>query len=97
VKQSATIVCQARSFAPSAVQNTAPSQIPPHPIQDHVPPPCFFWNLCAARAAMEKAGRSVCKGCSARLRGAEYPVRAPSPESLYLTGRVAAEALDMVD
>jgi hypothetical protein len=59
--------------------------------------PCFFWNLCARRAVLEKAGRSVCRGCSGRLRGREYPLRCASEESLYLTGRAAAEALDMVE
>jgi hypothetical protein len=46
---------------------------------------------------MEKAGRSVCRGCAGRLRGREYPLRCASEESLYLTGRVAAEALDMLE
>ena len=59
--------------------------------------PCFFWNLCACRADLEKAGRSVCRVCAARLRGREYPLRYGSEESLYLTGRAAAEALDMVE
>jgi hypothetical protein len=59
--------------------------------------PCFFWNLCQRRAAVEKAGRSVCRGCAGRVHGREYPVRIPSEESLYLTGRVAAEALDMLE
>jgi hypothetical protein len=59
--------------------------------------PCFFWNLCQSRAAVEKAGRSVCRGCAGRLRGKEYPLRGASEESLYLTGRAAAEALDMLD
>jgi hypothetical protein len=59
--------------------------------------PCFFWNLCEARATVEKGGRSVCRACSNRLCGREYPLRIPSEESLYLTGRVAAEALDMID
>jgi hypothetical protein len=59
--------------------------------------PCFFWNLCQSRAAVEKAGRLVCRGCAGRLRGNEYPLRGASEESLYLTGRAAAEALDMLD
>lgn len=59
--------------------------------------PCFFWNLCECRAALEKAGRSVCRSCAGRLRGREYPLRGASEESLYLTGRAAAEALDMVE
>ena len=59
--------------------------------------PCFFWNLCECRAAVEKAGRSVCRACAHRLRGREYPLREPSHESLYLTGRTAAEALDMLE
>jgi hypothetical protein len=59
--------------------------------------PCFFWNLCERRAATEKAGRSVCRVCAGRLRGREYPLRGESDESLYLTGRAAAEALDMIE
>ena len=59
--------------------------------------PCFFWNLCEARAALEKGGRSVCRACAARLRGREYPLRGESAHALYLTGRAAAEALDMVE
>lgn len=59
--------------------------------------PCFFWNLCERHAAVEKAGRSVCRACAERLRGREYPLRAASREALYLTGRHAAEALDMLE
>jgi hypothetical protein len=59
--------------------------------------PCFFWNLCQRRAALEKAGRAVCRACADRLCGREYPLRLASKESLYLTGQVATEALDMVD
>lgn len=59
--------------------------------------PCFFWNLCERRATLEKGGRSVCSSCAGRLRGREYPLRMASEESLYLTGRSAAEALDMVE
>src|SRR5581483_468366 len=40
--------------------------------------PCFFWNLCETRAALEKAGRSVCHACAGRLRGREYPLRGES-------------------
>jgi hypothetical protein len=58
-------------------------------------PPCFFSNVCLRRATIEKAGRSVCVGCSTRLRGVEFPLRPPSLQPLYLTGRAAAEALDM--
>jgi hypothetical protein len=61
------------------------------------PPPCFFWRLCSQRADMEKAGRSLCRGCAARIRGAEYPLRNASLQPIYLTGREAAEALDMVE
>ena len=59
--------------------------------------PCFFWNLCERHADIEKAGRSVCRGCAGRLRGREYPLRAASREALYLTGRAVAEALDMLE
>lgn len=69
------------------------SAITPAPISA----PCFFSNLCQGRAALEKAGRSVCRSCAGRLRGREYPLRLASEESLYLTGRSAAEALDMVE
>lgn len=58
-------------------------------------PPCFFSNLCQAQAEVEKAGRSVCRACANRVRGREFPLRTASKESLYLTGRAAAEALDM--
>ena len=60
-------------------------------------PPCFFWSICAQRAVLEKAGRSVCRRCAARLRGMEYPLRGPCAEPLYFTGRTAAEALDMLE
>ncbi len=70
----------------------------PNIVTDEVaPPPCFFWNLCSARAEVEKAGRSVCRRCAGLLRGIEYPLRRPSLAPLYLTGRAAAEALDMLD
>ena len=58
-------------------------------------PPCYFSNLCLRRATIEKAGRSACGGCSTRLRGVEFPLRPPSLQPIYLTGRAAAEALDM--
>lgn len=60
-------------------------------------PPCFFALFCLQRAAMEKAGRAVCLLCALHLRGFEYPLRGPSAQPLYLTGRTAAEALDMLD
>lgn len=61
-------------------------------------PPCFFSRLCRQRAAIEKAGRSVCQQCAqTRLRGLEYPLRGASAEPLYFTGRAASEALDMVE
>ena len=59
--------------------------------------PCFFWHVCQRHSAIEKAGRSVCRSCAGRLRGREYPVRAASREALYLTGRNAAEAMDMLE
>lgn len=76
---------RAQSPAQSEVQQVAPSK------------PCFFWNLCQRSAAVEKAGRCVCRGCAGRLRGKEYPLRHASEHSLYLTGRAAAEALDMLE
>jgi len=60
------------------------------------PPPCYFWNVCSAPAALEKAGRSVCRRCAAHLCGVEYPLREASIEPIYPTARAAAEALDMV-
>ena len=60
-------------------------------------PPCYFWSFCAQRAVLEKAGRSVCRQCAAKLRGMEYPLRGPCAEPLYFTGRTAAEALDMLE
>ena len=57
----------------------------------------FFRALCRQRSAMEKAGRSVCHRCARHLRGVEYPLRGPDLQPLYLTGRTAAEALDMLD
>jgi len=66
--------------------------------QDAAAPPCFFSRVCGQRAAIEKAGRSVCRGCAeTRLRGIEYPLRGAASEPLYLTGRAALEALDMVE
>jgi hypothetical protein len=65
--------------------------------QETAAPPCFFSRVCLRRAAIEKAGRSVCRGCAARVRGVEYPLRDPSLQPLYLTGRDACEALDMIE
>jgi hypothetical protein len=64
---------------------------------DHAAPPCFNWTGCGQRAAVEKAGRSVCRRCAAMLRGTEYPLRNPSAEALYASDRLAAEALDMLE
>jgi len=64
---------------------------------DKSAPPCFFWSVCSQRAALERAGRSVCRGCAAKLRGTEYPLRSPCAEPLYFTGRAAAQALDMLE
>ena len=60
-------------------------------------PPCFFWKLCSGRAVLEKAGRSVCRRCAATLRGQEYPLRPPTRRPLYLRGRDAAEAMQMIE
>jgi hypothetical protein len=60
-------------------------------------PPCFFSQVCLRRSAIEKGGRSVCRGCAARMRGVEYPLRDPSLQPLYLTGRSICEELDMVE
>jgi hypothetical protein len=64
---------------------------------DSAAPPCFFWAHCGRHATLEKAGRSVCRPCSAVLHGTEYPLRNPCAEALYPSDRVAAEALDMVE
>jgi hypothetical protein len=61
------------------------------------PPPCFFWSLCGSASAIEKVGRSVCRGCAEDLRGIEYPLRKPTIEPLYRTGRLLAEALDIIE
>jgi hypothetical protein len=60
-------------------------------------PPCFNWTDCGRRAALEKAGRSVCRPCAGALSGAEYPLRHPSTELLYADDRQAAEDLDMIE
>jgi len=60
-------------------------------------PPCFYWSHCGRRASIEKAGRCVCLPCAATLRGTEYPLRDASVAPLYITGRDAAEALDMIE
>jgi hypothetical protein len=64
---------------------------------DNAAPPCFYWTGCGQRAALEKAGRSVCRRCAAKLCGTEYPLRNPSADSLYASDRLAAEALDMLE
>lgn len=70
---------------------------PPQGIIPSGPPPCFNWPDCKARAAVEKAGRSVCQDCAGNLKGAEYPLRMPTIKPLYSSGFAAAEALDMVE
>lgn len=60
-------------------------------------PPCFNWTVCGRPAAVEKAGRSVCRSCAGALSGTEYPLRHPSAEFLYADDRQAAEALDMIE
>ncbi len=76
-----------------------PAPEPSEPPAQHeiAAPPCFFSQVCLRRAAIEKAGRSVCRGCAERMRGVEYPLRDPSLQPLYLTGRSAIEDLDMVE
>jgi hypothetical protein len=61
------------------------------------PPPCYFWNVCSQRAAIEKAGRAVCSRCAANLRGYEYPLRAPSRAPIYKSGREVADAMNVRD
>src|SRR5579862_285109 len=60
-------------------------------------PPCFYWPQCKERAALAKAGRSVCRACAANLRGVEYPLRDPSAEPPYLSAEDAAQSLDMIE
>jgi hypothetical protein len=45
--------------------------------------PCFFHRDCGGTAEVEKQGKSVCKGCAARINGSEYPLRKPCREPLY--------------
>lgn len=59
--------------------------------------PCFYWESCRRCAALEKQGRSVCRHCAERLKGIPYPLRAPSRETLYSSGRAAAQDMDMVE
>jgi hypothetical protein len=76
----------------ASVRRTFPAR------QETAAPPCFFARVCRQRAAIEKSGRSVCRECAAtRVHGHEYPLRDPEAEPLYLTGRVASEALDMIE
>jgi hypothetical protein len=77
--------------------SAAKTKLEPPSQQEAAAPPCFFSQVCLRRAAMEKAGRSVCRGCAGRVRGLEYPLRDPSLQPIYLTGRDASEALDMVE
>jgi hypothetical protein len=82
----------------SSAWHNEPAAIPAAPGDRFAsPPPCFFWPGCPHPAALEKAGRSVCRRCAARLSGDEYPLRGPCAEPLYFTGRAAAEALDMLE
>ena len=85
----------AETLATAAGENL--SLLQDAPLPEMAPPPCFFSKVCSARAVMEKAGRSVCRRCSGRLRGVEYPLRDASFEPLYRTARDAAEALDMLE
>jgi len=82
---------------PITLSSPEPAALSPNDPPGPAAPPCFFWPVCSERASLEKAGRSVCRHCAAKLRGAEYPVRDPCAEPLYFTGRTAAEALDMLD
>jgi hypothetical protein len=82
----------------SSISHGQPASLVASPTNDiSSAPPCFFWPGCPRPAALEKAGRSVCRRCAARLSGDEYPLRGPCAEPLYFTGRAAAEALDMIE
>jgi hypothetical protein len=59
-------------------------------------PPCFYFQSCRGYAEIEKNGKSLCHRCAARLRGSEFPLRAPSREPLYSKDRDAAAAMDML-
>lgn len=45
--------------------------------------PCFFHGECGGTAEIEKQGKAVCRPCAMRIKGVEYPLRAPSREPLY--------------
>lgn len=61
------------------------------------PPPCFHWHDCRSPAVCEKDGKSLCRACACGVPGLEYPLRPPNYPPLYLTGRLAAEDMDMVE
>jgi hypothetical protein len=58
--------------------------------------PCFYFGICRRYAEIEKNGKSLCRRCAGRLKGSEFPLRAPSPEPLYSKDRDAAVAMDML-
>jgi hypothetical protein len=59
-------------------------------------PPCFYFRSCRGYAEIEKNGKSLCRCCAGRLKGSEFPLRAPSREPLYSKDRDAAVAMDML-
>lgn len=46
---------------------------------------------------MEKAGKSLCRGCADHAKGREYPLREPGNEPIYFTGLEAADTLEMIE
>ena len=57
----------------------------------------FLGRVRPAPSGVEKAGRAVCLRCSINLRGFEYPLRGPSKDPLYVSGREIAEAMNIID
>lgn len=57
--------------------------------------PCFFQQECGGTAEIEKQGKAVCRPCAVRIKGAEYPLRAPSREPLYPVPEELARQLGM--
>lgn len=59
--------------------------------------PCFHFGCCRRYAELEKQGKSLCRACAPLHRGREYPLRSPTSESLYASGRQLARELEMIE
>ena len=59
--------------------------------------PCFHFGCCRRYAQLEKQGKSLCRACAPLHRGREYPLRPPTSESLYASGRQLARQLEMIE